>query len=33
MSSTNRDASKASNYRGRGDDKVKVAKPNYFYRD
>ncbi len=33
MSSTNRDASVASNHRGRGDDKVKVAKPDYFYGD
>ncbi len=33
MSSTNRDASVASNYRAKGDDKIKVAKPDFFYRD
>jgi len=33
MSSTNRDVSIASNYRARTDDKIKVAKPNFFYRD
>ena len=33
MSSTNRDASITSNYRAKGDDKIKVAKPDFFYGD